>query len=100
MLWEKMEQLVGFSLLMINLHYHLMESMLIAMILIHHYLLYLLEQNRLPAPSKKISGTSSCFGRDLSYSFGVESSKSLKFLKYFHSKAKSAFYGSKNRDWA
>ncbi|KEH43397.1 ubiquitin-conjugating enzyme [Medicago truncatula] len=48
------------------------------------------------APSKKISQASPCFGRDLSNSSGVESSKSLQFMKSFHSKVKSAFSGSKN----
>jgi hypothetical protein len=47
-------------------------------------------------PSKKISRASPCFGHDLSNSLGVESSKSLQFMKSFHCKVKSAFSGSKN----
>lgn len=48
------------------------------------------------APSKKKSAASQRSGRGLNHSLGVESSKSQWFLKSFHSKMKSAFFGSKN----
>nr|XP_012572974.1 probable ubiquitin-conjugating enzyme E2 26 isoform X2 [Cicer arietinum] len=49
-----------------------------------------------PAPNKKKSAASQCSGqRDSNHSSGSGLSKSRRFMKSFHSKMKSAFFGSK-----